>query len=148
MRDDARRYARRVMLSSSDVFLRGRGSQLGMLQWALAQKRGRKAPRRSRSAMDGYECNLLLICRGRDEVVFLFLGRLKSRAERVLVWLHRSRKGQLPAIRLRPNAVSPPQRSAARGEKIGMERRLRTDGQTVTVGRRGRTSSAAVTQEE
>lgn len=83
MRDDARRYARRVMLSSSDVFLRGRGSQLGMLQWALAQKQGEKAPRRSRSAVDEYECNLLLFCRGRDEVVLLFLGSLKSRAERL-----------------------------------------------------------------
>lgn len=44
MRDDARRYARRVMLSSSDVFLRGRGSQLGTLQWALAEKRAKKSP--------------------------------------------------------------------------------------------------------
>lgn len=76
MRDDARRYARRKCSSSSDVFLRGRGSQLGMLQWAQAEKRGRKAPRRSRSAMDGYECNLLLICRGaRRSCFFLILGK-------------------------------------------------------------------------
>lgn len=51
-------------------FLAGRGSRLRMLQWALVEKRGEKAPKRSRSANDGYECNLLLICRGRDEVVF------------------------------------------------------------------------------
>lgn len=75
MRDDARRYARRVVLSSSDVFLRGHGSLLGMLQWALAEKRGRKAPRRSRSAVDRYECNLLLICRGARRSWFFVLGK-------------------------------------------------------------------------
>lgn len=95
MRDDARRYARRICWSSSDVFLRGRGSQLGMLQWGLAEKRGRKAPRRSRSAMDGYKCNLLLICRGVETKLFFFVpgksadSSLSLRAERgQLVWLH------------------------------------------------------------
>lgn len=121
MRDDARRYARRICWSSSDVFLRGRGSQLGMLQWGLAEKRGRKAPRRSRSAMDGYECNLLLICRGVETRLFFCsweVCRLESESESGeraagLATQHR-REGRLPAIRLRPNAVRSSQRSARR----------------------------------
>lgn len=47
--------------------------------------------------MDRYECNLLLICRGRDEVVFVILGSLKSRAERVLVWLATQEKERAAA---------------------------------------------------
>lgn len=87
--DDARRFGRGIWLRCSDVFLRGRGYQLGMLEWALVEKRGRKAPRRSRSAVDGYDGNLLLICRGVETKLFLFLGSLESGEGAGSVWLHR-----------------------------------------------------------